>query len=193
MTFPGLQDGKLFDANYTLLITAAGITDGFGNALDGDRNGTAGGDASIPFYVLQGDTQLAFDGTPRKDRKIDFVDYQIMSRNFGMTNPSAADGDFTLDGVINNDDFMWLRQRFGNTLAPPPPPAPPVSSPTPTPTPVKPVPKPAPKPVAAKQPSLGSSGLAAAAALAPTNTVVAKPVAPAKFATKKIGSKDLLA
>ena len=201
MTFPFHPEGTqtLADGNYQLFITAAGITDGFGNALDGDNNQTPGGNATIPFYVLRGDTQVAHNGTPKKDRKIDFVDYQVMSKNFGMTNPSAADGDFTLDGVIDNQDFLWIRQRFGNTLAPPP--AAPVSAPTPTPTPVMPKPV-ASKPVASKPTVLtttvtettatATAAAAAAAAVTPAKpTPLVKPT-PAKFATRKIDSKDLL-
>jgi hypothetical protein len=184
------------DGNYTLTTTAnATITDADGNPLDGNLDGTPGGQAVIPYYFLLGDTQVAHDGTPKKDRLVGFVDYQVMSKNFGMVNPSHADGDFTYDGIIDNNDFMLLRSRFGTTL---PAPAPVVTAPAPTPPPVK----PAPKPVPVKQPvakvgtsagtSTGTGTTAAAAAITPAKPVpVAKPAA--KFAVKKIGSKDLLA
>jgi hypothetical protein len=175
------------DGNYTLLSSDnISISDSDGNALDGDRNGQAGGALSIPFYIFRGDTQMAHDGTPLRDRSIGFPDYQIMAKNFGMTNPSHADGDFNYDGVIDNNDFTFVRDNFGNTLPPPAPPAPPVST-TPTPVPTKPGKTPAPKPVAAR-PAAAATAAPAPAKPAP----VAKP-APAKFATRKIGAKDVLA
>jgi PA14 domain len=187
-TFPAFAGGQLDDGNYTLTIKASsGIADTTGNSLDADNNGTAGGAGSIPFYVFNGDTQKAFDGTAKKDRTIDFVDYQIMSRNFGMANPSGSDGDFTHDGVIDNADFQFLRTRFGQTLAGPA--APVATTPAPTPVPVVPAPKPTPKPAPKPAPK------PVAAAVVAKPVIVAKPVAKpaAKFATRKIGAKDLLA
>jgi fibronectin type 3 domain-containing protein len=175
-TFPLFTNGQLDDGNYSLTIKDNAISDTFGNPLDGDNNGQAGGAAAIPFYVLNGDTQTAFNGTPKKDRIVDFVDYQIMARNFGMTNPSAADGDFTHDGVVDYADFLYLfgtpgnPGRFGQTLAGP---AAPVSAPAPAPAPSRPAPKPAPK-LAPKPP-----------------VILTKPKAPAKFAGRRI--TDLLA
>jgi hypothetical protein len=190
-TFPLFTNGQLDDGNYTLNIKDNSISDTFGNPLDGDNNGQAGGAAAIPFYVLNGDTQTAFNGTPKKDRIIDFVDYQIMARNFGMTNPSGADGDFTHDGVVDNADFLYLfgtpgnPGRFGQTLAGPA--APVATTPAPTPVPVTPAPKPTPKP--APKPVVKPI-VVVKPPVAPVKPVT-KPVA--KFATRKIGSKDLLA
>jgi hypothetical protein len=185
------------DGNFTLTVKdplISGITDATGNSLDGDNDGTAGGAASLPFYVLTGDTQKAFDGTALKDRLVGFGDYQIMARNFGMANPSGADGDFNHDGVIDNLDFQLVQTRFGQTLAGPaapvattPAPTPVPVTPTPTPKPApKPTPKPAPKPVVVSNPAPTPK-----AAVASVVKPVAKP-APKTFATKKIGSKDLL-
>jgi hypothetical protein len=184
ITFPLLANEKLDDGNYTLHIVESGIIDAFGNPLDSDGSGTTG-TSNIPFYVLQGDTQKAFDGTAKKDRVVDFVDYQIMSRNFGMINPSHADGDFNYDGVIDNADFVYLfgspgvPGRFGATQpvpasTPAPTPVPVTSVPAPVRT-VPPVKKPTPTPVVKK----------------PAPPVVVKAPAPKKFATRKIS--DLLA
>jgi hypothetical protein len=197
MTFPGDSDMRLEDGNYSLNVFESGITDSFGNSLDVDGNGTAG-IVRNPIYFLNGDTQVAFDGTPLKDRTVDFIDYQVMQQNFGRTNASHSEGDLNYDGVVNFDDFKLLLQgdpnasppvaaRFGATLAPPNPAAP-VASPAPAPVPVKPAPvaKPAPvkKPAPVAKPAPKASPVAKAA--------VVKAPAPKTFATKKI-SKDLLA
>jgi hypothetical protein len=168
MTFPNFGDGTLPNADYELRIKDLSIFDTFGNALDGNGDGQPGGATAIPFYVFTGDTQLAFDGSPKKDRTIDFVDYQILARNFGKTNMSGADGDTNYDGVIDNADFEFVRQHFGEQL---PVAGAPVGSPAPTPVPVTPVPRPkpaAPKPV-------------------PKPVTVSKPVTPVKSVAKAIG------
>jgi hypothetical protein len=50
LTFDGLHDtGELRRGLYRLTIRAAGVTDGAGNQLDGDANGTAGGNYTLYF------------------------------------------------------------------------------------------------------------------------------------------------
>jgi hypothetical protein len=183
------------DGNYTLNIKNGAFGDAFGNPLDGDNDGIGGGAAAIPFYVFAGDTQMAFDGTPKRDRTIDFVDYQIMARNFGMTNPSASDGDVNYDGQVDNADFEFIRSHFGQTL--PGPAAPVATTPAPSPVPVTPTPtkpRPAPRPVP-KSVAVSNPAPTPKTAVSVVSAAV-KPVAklaPKTFATRKIGSKDLLA
>jgi hypothetical protein len=176
-----LPIGDLPDGNYQLKLTASGISDSDGNALDGNGDNTGGDDFTYNFYILKGDTQAAYNGNFNGDRKISFIEYQRLELNYGKTatdRVSAAEGDFTHDGVIDDQDVKWFFDHNGNTLAPPAPSAP-VGAPAPAPVPVtttKKVTKPAPKPVAKP---------------------VSKPVlvTPPKttFATKKIaGVKDLL-
>jgi len=155
-----------------------------GTQLDGDANGTAGGDYVAQFYVLKGDTQVTYDGSPLRDRTINYVDYQITEANVGkdqVQRVSAADGDFNHDGFVTIADLTFVRKNLNKTLAGP---AAPVASPVPTPVPskpaptaTKPAPKPAPKPVAKPAPK-------------PVVAPAPKPV----FATKRISSaKELLA
>jgi hypothetical protein len=173
--FPGLPNRELSNGNWQLLILDSTVTDAWGNPLDGDNNpNTTGGGFTGNFYFNQGDTQLDFYGNPKPDRVVNFVDYQRLAANFGKPNPSHADGDFNHDGVIDNADFMILRDRFGQTVPPPPPAAPPVGSK-------------APKAPATKTPAAQTP--AAAVQIAPVST--AKPKAPAKFASRKI--TDVLA
>jgi len=195
ITFPGLPNEELPDGNYTLRLSESGVTTPSGNQLDGDANGVMGGDYVAQFYVLKGDTQVNYDGTPLRDRTINYVDYQITEANVGKDQAqrvSAADGDFNHDGFVNLADLTFVRKNLNRTLAAP---AAPVASPVPTPVPSKPAPtttttKPAPKPTPKPAPKP-----------APKPVVVAKPapkpvVAPAPksvFATKRISSaKELL-
>jgi hypothetical protein len=166
---------NLDDSNLKLNIKDGGIADATGNTLDANNDGVAGGAASIPIYVFQGDTQTSFTGGSLPDRKIDFVDYQVLAKNFGMTNASPADGDFNRDGTVDNADFEILRSKFGQVLAPP---AAPVSAPAPAPAPVIVAPKPAPKPVPKPAPK-------------PVVAVIPRPKIPSKFANRRIA--DLLA
>ena len=197
-TFPGRVDfgEKLDDGNYTINFLESGITDAFGNPLDIDGNGTSS-EVSVPFYVLQGDTQKAHNGTPLKDRRVDFIDFQILEKNFGKTNASHSEGDFNYDGVVDNNDFKFLfgdaaavppiPSRFGATLAAP---AAPVASPAPAPVPVKPAPTPKPAPV--KKPAPAPVAKPAPKASPVAKAAVVKAPAPKTFATRKI-AKDLLA
>jgi hypothetical protein len=194
LTFPDLANQRLPDGDGVIHILNNRIFDTFGNSLDGDNNGSPGGEAVIPFYVFTGDTQMAFNGSPRKDRRIDFVDYQIMSRNFGMTNPSGADGDVNLDGVINNDDFLYIRQHFGETL---PGPAPVPTPPAPTPAPVNPTPTPTPTPRPKPLPPKPVA-VAVTKPVTPTRPTLTTGTTPSRaaagvFATRKLRDMDWLA
>jgi hypothetical protein len=173
--FPGLPNRELANGNWQLLILDGTVSDAWGNLLDGDNDpNTAGGAFTGNFYFSQADTQLDFYGNPKRDRIVDFVDYQRLAANFGKPNPSHADGDFNHDGVVDNADFIILRNRFGQTLPPPPSPASPVGSTTP------------------KAPASKTPAARTAAAVAPIAPVpIAKPKAPAKFAVRKI--TDVLA
>jgi len=176
ITFPGIPNETLPDGNYRLTLTAAGITGLDGAQLDGNADGTPGGDYNFNFYIFKGDTQVGYDGNYTGDKKIDFVDLQIVEAHLGqdqVQRVSAADGDFNHDGVVDITDLTFVRKNINKTL-----PAAPVSAPTPTPVASKPAPKPAPKPVAKP---------------APAPKPVVAPTPKSVFATKKISSvKDLL-
>jgi hypothetical protein len=204
VTFEERPNSEIGFGNMVLYVQEAGITDAFGNPLDADGNGAVG-QAQIPFYILKGDTQKAHDGTPLKDRTVDFIDYQIMQKNFGRTNASASEGDFNYDGTVDFNDFTLLYQGdttagtpplFGTTLAAPA--APVASAPAPAPVPVvaaptpAPVAKPAPvkKPAPVARPAPGPKPAPKASPVA--KAAVLKAPAPKTFATKKI-AKDLLA
>jgi hypothetical protein len=74
-TGSGLIGGSLADGNYTLTIRADRIHDKFGRQLDGDGDGTAGGDHVDAFFRLFGDS----DG----DRDVDLLDLGRFLSTFG--------------------------------------------------------------------------------------------------------------
>jgi hypothetical protein len=183
VTFPGLTAEQLTDGNYQLRLLAAGITDLAGQRLDGNKDSVPGDDFTSVFYRLTGDTQVAFNGTPLPDRRVDFIDYQVLSKNFGRLNATPRQGDLNYDGKVDSLDMdIFMGQPFdplfpgvfGNTLPDPTVTAPAVAAQAaPQPAPVTAAPVMA-KPV--KKP-------------APAAKAVSKPaplVAPPRFAAKRI-------
>jgi len=184
VTFTDVQAG-LPDGNWQVIIYDSTVTDAAGNPLDGDNDAnTPAGQFTGDIYAWQADTQHDVNGNPLTDRKVDFIDFQILEKNFGRTNASHSEGDFDHDGDVDNADFQILQSRFGTGQAAPA--APVASSPAPAPAPVTAAPAPVKRPAPVKK-----------AAPAPkAKPVVVAPVkaAPAKFATKRIaGAKALLA
>jgi hypothetical protein len=91
-----------------------------------------GDDFTSVFYRLAGDTQVDVNGNPLPDRKVDFIDFQILEKNFGRTNATPRQGDLNYDGVVDSLDFDIFMGRpfdplfpgvFGNSLPTPPAPA----------------------------------------------------------------------
>src|SRR5688572_7766472 len=182
VTFPGLIGEQLADGNYELRLLAAGISDSTGQ-LDGNGDGVPGDNFTTVFYRLTGDTQVDFSGNPLPDRRVDFIDFQVLEKNFGRTNATPRQGDLNYDGVVDSLDMDIFIGRpfdplfpgvFGNTLPTPPAPAAAVTS------------------VAAPQPAAVVAAPASAKPVkkaAPPAKAVTKPapvVAPARFAAKRI-------
>ena len=174
ITFPTIPNQTLPDTNYILSIDSSGVGDNSGNLLDGNGDGTGGDLFNANFYVLTGDTQVRASGTSNVDRKVDFVDFQRLELGFGKVaanRPSAADGDFNHDGVVDRLDLKIFNQHL-NAVLPPAPAAVPASasivSPAPAPAAVatKPVNKPViavkkPVPVVVKKPVVAAKPVVA--------------------------------
>lgn len=111
-TGEGVINGSLADGNYTLTIHGDRILDRGGRAVDGDLNGTPGGDHTTAFYRLFGDS----DG----DRDVDDEDSAAFASTFGL---SAGDRgflpyfDYDGDGRIDPQDRNQFRRRLGTVLA----------------------------------------------------------------------------
>jgi sugar lactone lactonase YvrE len=109
ITFSGLltEFGSLLDGRYTLTVLSAQVSAG-GQPLDGDGNGTAGGDAVTALHRLYGDVT--------GDALVNGADFNVFRTAFGagVGNPAYDPAlDFDGNGVINGADFNQFRTRFG--------------------------------------------------------------------------------
>jgi hypothetical protein len=110
--------GSLADGRYTLTALSSQITLG-GSALDGDGNGTPGGDYTFTDTPAQGIGLFRFYGDINGDQIVNGLDFGFFKNAFGT---AAGDAnylsffDFNADGVINGFDFGQFRTRFGTNL-----------------------------------------------------------------------------
>ena len=105
---PDIIGDSLADGGYTLTIRGDLVHDGVGRELDGDRDGTAGGDHVTAFFRLFGDS----DG----DRDVDWQDRDLFRSAFGTTVGSAGYlwyFDFDGDGDVDGHDNGQFNRRFG--------------------------------------------------------------------------------
>jgi hypothetical protein len=93
----------LSDGNYRATLNAVTTTDAVGNAL-------AGGNVSLPFFVLPADVN--------RDRAVNALDFNALAAHFGSAGGFTS-CDFDFNGVVNSADFNLLAQHF-NELIPSP-------------------------------------------------------------------------
>jgi hypothetical protein len=109
-TGPRIIGGSLRNGRYTLIIHGERIHDAFGQAVDGDNDGIAGGAALTEFFRRFGDT----DG----DRDVDRRD----RRTFRNARRSVL-GDLNylwyLDYNQDGDIDRWDAKRFRSAFIPP--------------------------------------------------------------------------
>lgn len=99
------------DGNYELRLTAAGITDQLGLALDGDNNGTAGGNYAFRFFHLAGDANL--------DRIVDITDLGLLATNWQASGTVPwSMGNFNFDNKVDITDLGMLATNWQFYLAP---------------------------------------------------------------------------
>jgi aldose sugar dehydrogenase len=107
-TGPDVLGGSLADGSYTLTVRADRVHDSLGRELDGDGDGTAGGDRVDSFFRLFGDS----DG----DGDVDGLDRDRFRSAFKT---SAGDAgylwyfDFDGDGAVDGRDNGQFNRRFG--------------------------------------------------------------------------------
>jgi hypothetical protein len=104
---PGIIAGSLADGSYALVIDGNRIRDGLGQAVDGDRNGIAGGNAVVRFFRLFGDS----DGDGDVDRRDLAAFLGLFGRRIGGS-PTQSFFDYDGNGVIDFGDFRQFLQRF---------------------------------------------------------------------------------
>jgi hypothetical protein len=110
LTFAGPEfiGGSLADGNYTLTILADRVHDRWGRKLDGDGDGSAGGDRVDEFFRLFGDS----DG----DHDVDWLDRNLFGS--AITKNAGVAGylwyfDFDFDGDVDGLDNGQFNRRFG--------------------------------------------------------------------------------
>lgn len=96
---------SLADGLYTLTVLGAQVFGPGGLSLDGDGNGTLGGNAVLNTHRLFGDV----DG----DRSVSGADFNQFRTSFGGTNSAF---DFDDDGAVAASDFSRFRTGFGGSI-----------------------------------------------------------------------------
>jgi hypothetical protein len=110
---PDVSAGTLPRGNYELLFNANKVTNGSGDALDGDRDGTAGDDYVSGFFFMPGDAN--------HDRVVDAGDYGMIDWFIDVQDAEGfSNGDFNYDGVIDAGDYGVIDTWTGTALPPPP-------------------------------------------------------------------------
>jgi hypothetical protein len=113
LTFSGplTQFGSLVDGSYTLTVFGSQVSGPSGALLDGDADGTPGGDSVSALFRLFGDVN--------GDKAINGLDLAVVRTAFGSTfgGPNyLAYLDANGDGAINGLDLAEFGMRFGTTL-----------------------------------------------------------------------------
>ncbi|QOV87617.1 hypothetical protein [Humisphaera borealis] len=111
-TFPSFVGGSLPDGRYQAKLDDAGITDISGRPLDGDRNGTAGGDYAFQLSRLFGDANG--DGAIKPADAVAFKSAYYTSR---ARTGYQSRFDFNSDGIISDLDRTADEARYGTVLA----------------------------------------------------------------------------
>lgn len=89
LRFPAFADGVLPDGIYQLTH----------------------GKSTLEFFVLAGDIN--------RDRKVDTMDFNILSGNFGVVAASYSNGDLNYDGVVDSKDLNIFTSQKGKRLPSP--------------------------------------------------------------------------
>jgi hypothetical protein len=109
----GIVGGSLVDGNYALTICGDLVHDAYGRALDGDADGTAGGNRSDSLFRLYGDS----DG----DRDVDLRDLGRFLSSFGRRRGDThylAYFDVNGDDQVGVVDLIAFARRLGTHMNP---------------------------------------------------------------------------
>ena len=111
-------NGALIDGNYQFEIDGAKIVHAARGALDGDRNGSAGG--TYRYGASEADQFYRYFGDTNGDRTLGVAEFNELRTSFGLSSSDAAYNplfDFDQNGSISSADFNAFRSRFGRRLA----------------------------------------------------------------------------
>jgi len=107
----------LVDGNYQLTVVGDLITSSFGTAIDGDGDGTAGGD--LVFGDTEADNFFRFFGDLDGNRGVDVFDLLGFRQAFSTSAGDSAFNeqvDSNADGIVNVFDLLAFRNNFRDTL-----------------------------------------------------------------------------
>lgn len=118
LTFSGSEiiGSSLADGNYRFRIDSSRVT-AFGNNLDGDGNGSPGGDYVIG--ELSTDRIFRFFGDSDGNRRNNALDYSRFQLAYGTKSTDAkynAIFDYQSNSIINALDYSQFSQRYGTLL-----------------------------------------------------------------------------
>lgn len=104
---------SLADGRYTLSVLA-GQAGGVNGALDGDGDGTGGGDFVLAGNPANGLFRLF--GDVNGDGAVNGLDLTAFRAAFGTVSPFGSPFDVNEDGAVNGLDLTAFRARFGVTV-----------------------------------------------------------------------------
>jgi subtilisin family serine protease/subtilisin-like proprotein convertase family protein len=104
----GFSDTLIPEGDYRATLNPDHVLDAFGNALDGDDDGLAGGTHTVDFFFKNADFN--------RDRSTNFDDLLILAQNYGTSDATFAQGDANLDGTVDFDDLLMTAQSFNTSL-----------------------------------------------------------------------------
>ncbi len=102
------------DGNYQLDIDGSKVIHSIRGALDGDRNGIAGG--VYRFGQSEADRFYRYFGDTNGDRTTSVAEFNDLRASFGRRSTDASFNplfDFDHNGSIGAADFNAFRSRFG--------------------------------------------------------------------------------
>jgi subtilisin family serine protease/subtilisin-like proprotein convertase family protein len=102
-------DHNIVGGNFVATLVSNNTADLFGNKLDGDSSGAAGGDHSFAFRFVQGDIN--------RDGSVGFDDLLVLAQNYGQSGKTFSQGNVNFDagGNVNFDDLLLLAQQYGTS------------------------------------------------------------------------------
>ena len=110
-TFPGLPGARLtYGHEYRLALPGAAVWDEAGNPLDGDGDGTPGGDCVVTFLA-------AGPGDVDGDGEVGYGDYAAARDHVGQTGVRPRDGDTNSDGTVDGRDYLTIKRNYGHVYA----------------------------------------------------------------------------
>jgi hypothetical protein len=109
----GVVGGPLLHGRYRLTVLGNdSLHDLAGLSIDGDADGSAGGD-----YVRE--YSVARPGDANLDGRVDRADAEIVTRHLGLTGGAAwTDGDFTGEGRVELHDLAIVQQNLDPATSP---------------------------------------------------------------------------